>query len=335
MIKTLYFLPGFRRVASPAARGISVRKDGHHAGSELALVRILMTNSTASILEVISHQLRWSESCPLPVTLCANNGRVCPHQRIPAGSMPSQREGGGLESLVAMTAFTAIVVRRAAELTPVDVLVTSGAGNVLNSINHSVCIRNMTLGARHIDVSRLERKTRCGVLRDAEGRGLEAVHSVTGRAIFGIRPPGKLSFVRISLMAICALGKSHWLFEVCSPVAGIAWHVDVLSLKRISSLEMIEDGGNLRRFPVYGRQVARFAAGFKRSLVRILVTRSAVFEGDAFVFCIRPRIFKQSVAFLARNFFVTSRQAEARPFVLELSGIFPLQGVVAVGALCG
>jgi len=63
---------------------------------------------------------------------------------------------------------------------------------------------------------------------------------VTRRALAPIRTLGKLSIVRIGLVAIHALGEDQWPFEVTASMALRAIHSGMLAFKRKLGLGVIE-----------------------------------------------------------------------------------------------
>jgi hypothetical protein len=71
---------------------------------------------------------------------------------------------------------------------------------------------------------------------------LEPIHAVAGLACALVGPLGKLSEVRIRLVAVLACAERDWFPEVAATVATFAIHLQVLACQRILRLRVVEAG---------------------------------------------------------------------------------------------
>ena len=247
--------------------------------------------------------------------------------------MPVRRERGGLERALRMAADTAILVGSAGELSAVGIPVACDAGRILNSIDHSIGARQMTLVARHVDVVFSQGKLRCGMLSDPEIGRLETCDRVARSAVAAIRARGKLAAMRVLLVAIGAVIERHRLLEIRAFVTGIAGHSCVLPQQRESRLGVIEVAGDPARLPIDIGSVAGLACAREDSLVRIAVARRAVLECDTSELCIRLCILYSGMTLPTADLLMGADKSVARPAVIEFGKVLPVRHVMTPGTV--
>ncbi len=336
VVESLQFVPGPRCVTSPAADSAPVSQQAHHPVLKLSIVRILMTCSAGPVIEDVFRRAHFPVSCGRAVTVTADDSQVGSLQGKTSRGVLGQCESRRLESLVGVAFLAAIVVRRSTELAAVNILVAGCAGHVRKTIDHDLSLDGVALCARYIQMARLQWKLGGRVLSHSKSRWLEAGYRVTGRAVPTIRSGRELASVGIFFVAIQAPCKCHGLFEIpLWLVTCLASHAGVLPLERIFCPRVIEDLRDFGRLPVDGRRMTRPATGMEGSLVRVTVTRCAVFKCDAFVFYVRFWFLTDlRVALFAGDLFVTACKPESGAVVIELrGGTLPILGIVARGAL--
>ncbi len=181
-----------------------------------------------------------------------------------------------------MARFAAVVVRRAGELTPMDVRVTVLAGRPLDhkhSVHHgygacSRCYRrhggNVALHTGDVQVFALERIGSRGVFAHPENAGLKPVHRVTGRAVAPLAPRRELPLVRVRV-AVQTTAEGQGLIEIRALVASRALHFGVLAQEWILRLGVVEYRPDLYLWNLFpgDRRVAGLTGGFERTVVRV------------------------------------------------------------------
>jgi len=136
------------------------------------------------------------------------------------------------------------------------------------------------------------------------------LNGVAALALATICSPGKLSRVRIGLVAIGTEIVRNRGLEIRVRMALHAPDLLVLSFQREVRLRVIEGGSEYRLLPCH-RRVAGIASLFERTLVRIdSVAISAIGKRQSCVS--RLTIFCRSMAALAEDVAMFSGQGEAR-----------------------
>ena len=230
-----------------------------------------------------------------------------------------QAESGGLVCLDSVASVTGVEVWSPGELCRVFVGVTVGAALELHFEQSVLPFRDMALSTFQPRVSTLQRVGTQGVLLHGEQGRLPALHRVAGGALSTIGAFRELAAMRIGLVAIHALLESDWLFEVPIGMALGAIDEDVLALKRVPSLRVVEtlvDRLQQNLFPSAGA-VTRLAALGEASAVRIFVAIGALIERDAHI--LRLAVRSVGVALRALHFLVQSGQRITRLRVIKLT----------------
>ena len=135
-------------------------------------------------------------------------------------------------------------------------------------------------------------------------------------------------------MAIRAARECDRFIEGTPPMTRVASNACVLSLERISSRVVIEHLGHKSRWrPQPDAEWQLLGLLVEAPPMRVFVARCAIFERQALVFHIGLGARDLRVAFFAGRLLMGTRQAEARPVVIEVRGVLPSLRVVASGAL--
>src|ERR1700676_2458583 len=140
-----------------------------------------------------------------------------------------QREGRRLVAFKTVAAVASVEVRRSGELPGVTVSVTVRATLKFDLEQCVLAFGNMALGALHPGMSALQRIRADCMFLHGECRRFPSIQVVAGGTLSMIRPFRKLPVVRIGLVTVHALFKSHRLFKVATCVALSAVDGDVLS----------------------------------------------------------------------------------------------------------
>ena len=151
-----------------------------------------------------------------------------------------EREGRWLVRLHAMAAVARVEIRSRSKLLRVAIAMAIGAAIELHFENRVAAFRNVALRALQTRVTTLQRILGQSVLFHRKSRRFPPLHSVAGRTFSAIGALRKLTFVRIGLMAVHALGKSQGLLEISIGMALRASDAGVLPFQGKFCFGMIE-----------------------------------------------------------------------------------------------
>jgi hypothetical protein len=115
----------------------------------------------------------------------------------------------------------------------------------------------------------------------------------------------------------------------------VAGGMRMLSQKGKTGFGMIETCRCRQLFPACFRRMTAPAGGAERARMRILVARIAISERQVPVFDNTLLRVRNSMALIARNLFVGSRNAESRIPVIEPNRLLPILRVMAAITLVG
>jgi hypothetical protein len=333
MVESAQPLPGYGGVARLTAGRLPVCPRGPHAAVKLPAVRIPVAGSAKfhSLPEL--HRLDASWGVASPVAVGARDRLVRAGQLKLSRVVARQPERRRFEARIRMTELATISIGITLELFLVGIPVTGRAGEACDVVSNDFPDGGMALRASHPGMTRLQRKPGRGMPRGIEGRGLEPCDFVACRTVSAVRTLNKLAAVGILPVAIGAAIVSYRFLEVSLVVARGARHAGMLAQERVFRLEMVEDGGDVGRFPARSGLMTRTAGGSERAAVRVPVAWRAVFVRYASVLRVRLGISRPGVALLTGCLFMRAREHETRPIVVESGSIFPAGGVVAAGAL--
>lgn len=236
-----------------------------------------------------------------------------------------------MKVLDGVTILTPVLIRRTRELVVMGILVAIQAGREFNLINRILACREMALIAFNRNVLPLERVLGCVMFLHAEQRRLPTIYCVAFCAFTLLWASHKLALVRIRFMAIHAIRKRDFLFEIVLRVAIHASDHGVLSEQRVLRLRMVELE-TAQQFLPARRRVALFAALLEGTLMRI---NMAIDAGTEFhvVVAHGPARHIRLVALLASDLDVPARQRIAGLRVIELFPGFPIREIVAAQAI--
>lgn len=268
---------------------------------------------------------------PILMTRIAQDGAVRSFQRKTALHVTGHSKCRRFKRFAAVTAFAFVFVRRGLKLALVNIVMTCGAGVVLEDVCGRGAVWNVALCTCDGCMLVEERKLGPRVLRGCKGCGLEPRDCVTDAAIAAIGARGELTQVNVLPVAIQAPRVSHRSLEIARQVAGSAGLGGMLAFQPVLCCCMIEVEGFLDGFPV-GYRMARLAARRECALMRIAVTRGAVLEGDIPIFCVWFRSVNRRVAFLAGDFLVRAIKDESGTVVIESRRVLPARCIVAGAA---
>jgi hypothetical protein len=153
-------------------------------------------------------------------------------------AMAGERKSGRSKSADVVTGF-ALVLKSLLELAQVDVLVTIETGARLRMVVRILALAGMAFHARHGRVLPRQWVIRFGMVGNLEGRRLEAIYRVAGRAVAFIQTSRELVLVFISV-TVRTLTTLHGRAKIGRLVTGAAGKPGVLSRERILRFRVIE-----------------------------------------------------------------------------------------------
>jgi len=168
MVKTADINPRFGVVAGLAAERRSIGALLRHAILELSLVRIHVTGSAGTFIEVERENFVGSSAEAGFVTFRAGYGHVRAGQLKSSVLVLGNRECRAMEILYRVAIFAAVLVGRGGELLVVSVLVTIGAGRELHFVESVFAGRRVAFVAGDGDMFTLERIVRRRMFLHAE-----------------------------------------------------------------------------------------------------------------------------------------------------------------------
>ena len=238
---------------------------------------------------------------------------------------------GGLESLHVMALLTTILVRRAHELAPVNVLVAVLALRFDNLEERVLSLRQMAFVASYFRMEAFQRIFRRLVVLDGESRRFETIHGMADSAFGAAGPFEELSAV-IVLMTIHACCKGYLRLEVPVLVAIFASHRFVLAEQWVFRFRVIESLQPIDLLPVRSVMAGLTRRG-ETAFVRICVARGTFGEREPGVLHVRFRIGDGRMTLRAGGFFVSpGKRIFSLRMIKERSG-FPRVRGVAAGAI--
>jgi hypothetical protein len=221
MVELWEISPTLSAVASRAATGFTVRARNAHAFLELVAVRIVMAARASQVFKVVRRICLsgWLQIGGVLVTVCARCGNVPASKHEARVFVACQRERRGSKTLNVVAVFAAIEVRRGRKLILMLVTMTIQTTLKLDLEQRLFPFRYVAPCALYSGVFAFERILRWGVFLNGEFGWLPFVDGVTGCALPSIGSLRELTLVRIGVMAIHALWKNQWLFEITIDVA--------------------------------------------------------------------------------------------------------------------
>ena len=140
-----------------------------------------------------------------------------------------QGEVRPLECCPRVALFAAISPGSPGKLPVVFILVAIHAERILDLESSRLSGWSVAGRTLHLGMRKHQWKSRLRVICNREGRGTPSLHRVAAFASSTVRAMGKLTAVRIRLMAGCAAIVRNWSFEVSTLMTGQAWNLDVFS----------------------------------------------------------------------------------------------------------
>lgn len=193
---------------------------------------------------------------------------------------------------------------------------------------------NMAGGTFDFGVRRHKRKSGFGMVRYREGGWLPALYRVAAFTAAAIGAFGKLSVMRVRLMAVSALGVSNRKFEISAFMTGDAVNLQMPAQEWKACTRVIETGDEGRFLP-RGGGVAGGAVLLELSFMGVGVTCGAGRKwnsGKA-----RPSIEAGNMALLADDLPMEAGERKARFGMIEAVffhlGIFPILSGMALGTV--
>src|SRR5579864_962122 len=246
------------------------------------------------------------------------------HGDVPAGQRELRflvlrmREGRRLVSIQSVALIAGVEVRCGDKLSGVLILVARSALVKLDFEQRVLAFGDVTLVAVHAGMSALQRIGAGGMVFHRVRRRLPALHGVAWEALATAVAFGKLSVVRIGLVAVRALAENQRLLEVPVGVALFATDSRVFAFQRVLGFRVIEIlAERLLRdsLPTRGTMARGTCLG-EAAVVRVLVAIGTQVEWNARV----PRLAIRSVrvALGALHLGVETGQRIARLRVIEL-----------------
>jgi len=246
------------------------------------------------------------------------------HGDVPAGQRElrflvlGKREGRRLVSIQSVALVAGVEVRCGDKLSGVLIFVARSALVKLDFEERVLAFGDVTLVAVHAGVPAFERIGAGGMVFHCVGRRLPTLHGVAGEALATAMTFGKLSVVRIGLVAIRALVENQRLLEVAVGVALFATDRRVLAFQRVLGFRVIEIlVHRLLRdsLPTPGAMAGGTCLG-EAAVVRVLVAIGTQVERNA---CVpRLAIGPVGVALGALHLGVETGQRIPRLRVIEL-----------------
>ncbi len=229
-----------------------------------------------------------------------------------------------------MAAVTCVEIGGGGKLSRVPILMAIGAGIELQTIQSIFAFWDMALGTLNPRVTACERVLRGSVFFHREQRRLPPLYLVAGRALTAIGSFGELAVMRV-LMAVGALLKGEWFFEIAIRVTLSAIHGSVPALERILRLRVVKALIDVleRDLLPSGCAMARRASLREAAVVRIFVAVGAKVERNSDV--LRFSLRTVGMALGALHLRVLPRQWIAGLAVIELADVnlLPVDEVVA------
>ncbi len=223
--------------------------------------------------------------------------------------MKHQRHRRLLETAAVMALLATVPPWLARKLSLVHILMTINATRKLHPVQRLLACRLVARFALHIRMRHHQRKSRLRMIGHLVRRRLEAVHRVTALALATISALGKLSTVRIRLMAISAKCMRYRTLEISRFVARQATHFAMLAQQRVLRLRVIKSRYKRCLHPAT-RAVATIATLLELTLVHIVVARRAISKLQSCVS--RLSIAAWRMALRTRRRLVHPRQRIAR-----------------------
>ena len=337
VVKALDILPVLGGVAGLATRWRSIRPRLLHALGELVVVRVLVTGLAIQIIPVIEHHRLGLGVRVLRLFMAvrAGDGNVAAREGEPRILVPLQCERRRLEAVHRVAVFALVLVGRGGELPVVRILVAVRAILELDLVLRVLAFVDVALGAIHCEVLPFQRIVARVMILGREGRRLESIDRMAGRALNPLRTLGELPVVRIRQMAIRTLGERNLFLEIAALVAGCTIHGGMLAQQRILRLRVIEvliHSGQRNPLPSC-RAVARLASLRETAVVEVGVAIGALAEWKSRV--TRLAIRARRMALLALHLRVLPGEGVTRLAVIELPyrDRFPVRVVVALQAI--
>ena len=245
------------------------------------------------------------------------------HGDVPAGQRElrflvlRKRKGRRLVSIEIVALVAGIEVRCSDKLSGVLVFVARCALVKLDFEKRVLAFGDVALVAVHAGVPALQWIGTSGMVFHGVRRRLPTLHGMTGEALAAAMTFGKLSVVRIGLVAVRALAENQMLLEVAVGVALFAADGRVLAFQRVLGFRVIEIlAERLLRdsLPTRSAMAGGTCLG-EAAVVRVLVAIGTQAERNA---CI-PRLAIRSVgvALDALHLGVETGQRIARLRVIE------------------
>jgi hypothetical protein len=271
-----HIAPRPRTVARIAAGGPALNRS--QPALEPAPVGIVVTSGAGQVAKAKAPGRGLVAGGLRVVTLHAGDGYVRAGQSEAALLMTRNGVSGWPESPRCMAVFATVRVRSTGELTFVRIPMAVRALSELHAIDRGLAGWDMTLGAGNFAVASIEGVARCGVRGRRERGGRPPVRRMAGGAVPTVRAAGKLSLVRVRLVAVNAVGVRDRFLEIARPVTLPARETGVLSRQDESRSGVIElrRQGAWRLPPVRG--MARLARRRKRPAMRVLMAGFAARE---------------------------------------------------------
>ena len=224
VIKDDKVFPVLAGMASLAAKRRSVRARLLHALGELPLVRVFVAGFAIQCLPVIEHhRLRHRiRMFRLFMAIRTGNRNMSARQNKPRFLVPLQSKCRRLPSPDRMALLALVPIRLIHKLAIMRIRMAIGAILELHFVERVLALRNMALGAFHLEVLSLQRIVGRVVVFGRKRRRLPPVHSVARRTFNALRPLRKLPVVRIRQMAIRTFRKRNLFLEISTLMARAA-----------------------------------------------------------------------------------------------------------------
>src|ERR1700739_4988923 len=220
MVEAIDIAPRLHTVTGLAAKGRSIGALASHLFVEFALVRVLVASGAGAILEMKGKDFVGATGQPHFVAIGAGHGRMSSGKREAGLAMFGDGVSGAVPIHHGVAIFAAIFVRSLRELIVVSVLVAVGTLSELHFVNGVLASGDVALVALDLDVFALQGVLRSVVFFHTESRRFTAVNIVACGAFALFGAGIELTLVGIRCVAVLAIGKGYFFFEVVLDVTG-------------------------------------------------------------------------------------------------------------------
>ena len=232
--------PGLGDVACLASQGGAIGPLGSLAFLKFPLVGVGVAGCTSGVFKMEWQNLVGSSVQAGFMAIRAGHSHVSPGKHIVSLLVFGYRKGRTVEVLYGVALLATVLVRGGGKLLVMLILMAIGASREFYFVESVLACWHVAFVAIDSCMFALESIFRRGVFLNAKQRRFPSIHIVAFGAFAFACPRHELTLVRIGGMAIDALCKCDFLFEVAGLVTLITTDLGMHPQQRVFGFRMVE-----------------------------------------------------------------------------------------------